>query len=190
MEVRTKWHVSPALCIVVVISLFTIPIKWIAAWIFAVILHEGAHYFTLRFTGYSVLNIVLGVGGAKMTTMPIEGWRETLCAASGPLVSLSLGFLAAIFPRLALCGVAHGLFNLLPLYPMDGGRILNGIIGRFRFGRPIMFATEWITIIGCSIAALYACFKLVFGPIPLILFTVVLLQRRKIPCKQGQIAVQ
>ena len=190
MATKIQWNATPTLYIIIAISLLTLPIRWVAAWFLAVAVHESAHYIALRSMGCSVFSVVLGAAGVKMNTVQLNGWKEVLCSAAGPLMSLSLGFLGSIFPRLALCGFAQGIYNLLPIYPMDGGRILNGILGRFRFGKAVGRAVEVSVLLGLWILAIYGWLHLSLGPLPLVLFALMLLRTRKIPCKAGQFAVQ
>lgn len=192
MEINRKWSVSPSFCLALAVSVVIIPLKWVLSWLVAMIIHEFAHYLALRSTGVSVSNIELGTSGARMDTQGLCGWRESVCAAAGPIGSLLLCAFSSAFPSVALCGFIHGIFNLLPLFPLDGGRILHGAIGRFRSGRVVMNILEWGILSAFGIFAIRCLVCLSLGPVPLILYIMMLAKWRKIkiPCKAGHLAVQ
>lgn len=116
-----------------------------------VFLHELGHSLVARHFGLKVVDITfLPFGGlARMSEIPqdskIEGW----IAFAGPAVNFALAALAVPFLILLpdagpvgwLSGAAAwfllvnlivGAFNLLPAFPMDGGRILRAFLGRDR----------------------------------------------------------
>ena len=136
----------------------------------AVLVHELAHCaYALRQGGeVSDITLMMIGGVSRITRMP-EGHRhEALMALAGPATSLGLGVLllgmAALLggtglvnPRSALANLGTinlvlGLFNLLPAFPMDGGRILRatltGKLGRVR-------ATQVAGLVGRSFAVLF-----------------------------------
>ena len=73
---------------------------------------------------------------------------ELLCALAGPVGSLLLALLP--FPMLALCGLCQGLFNLLPIMPLDGGRVLGCILEMTlpQYRKKIERAMEILLMIG------------------------------------------
>jgi Zn-dependent protease/CBS domain-containing protein len=118
----------------------------------SVLLHELAHVFVARRGGVQVQSITLMMLGGLSEIGEVERpLLERRMAAAGPLLSL---FLAALFyglfrglfqlsphgpPDLAFglfylsqLNLVIGLFNLLPAFPMDGGRIFRSLlVGRF-----------------------------------------------------------
>lgn len=105
--------------------LLTLPLPWFAAAVAAAGIHEAGHLLAIRLLGADARKIQVGPTGAKIHTSFSEPWRELLCAAAGPAASLLLVLAAKPFPRIALCGFVQGLYNLLPIYPLDGGRMLD-----------------------------------------------------------------
>lgn len=125
------------------------PLVWgivLALGLFAsVTLHELAHSFVaLRFGG-SVRSITLMlVGGvSQLSRAPRRPFQEAVMAAVGPATSFGLGgllYLAYAASRgarpdlqmalfyLAAMNLTLGLFNLLPAFPMDGGRVLRAVL--------------------------------------------------------------
>ncbi|MDR0966286.1 MAG: site-2 protease family protein [Myxococcales bacterium] len=119
----------------------------------SVLLHELAHSLYARAKGGQVREItLLMLGGvSQLTQMPTKPSQEALMAFFGPLSSLGLGTLSILAARLvpaASAFPAHfglfyfgylniflGVFNLLPAFPMDGGRILRALLTR-PLGRP------------------------------------------------------
>ena len=138
----------------------------------SIVLHELGHSLTARCFGCNTRDITLTVigGCASLECMPRKAWQEFLVAAAGPATSLALG-VAFHFASLFLpdgnmlgdvlwCGgrinVGLCLFNLLPGFPMDGGRIFRSVL-RLAFTRAK--ATYVAMVVGRVAAGL-----LVFGP--------------------------
>lgn len=125
---------------------------WLGLGLFVcVLLHELGHSVVAQRFGVEVLDItLLPIGGlARMASTPREPRQELFIAAAGPAVNFVLAplFLAAHhsldgrllsgdlwsqpgYPllKLAQMNLVLGLFNLLPAFPMDGGRILRALL--------------------------------------------------------------
>ena len=106
----------------------------------SIVLHELGHSLTARAFGIRTRDITLMlIGGcASLERMPRKAWQEFLTAAAGPAVSFCLGgafyvgsafclskFTHAAFVIAAIVNISLGAFNLLPGFPMDGGRIFR-----------------------------------------------------------------
>lgn len=104
--------------------LFYLRPRLLGAFLLAAGLHELGHYGALVLLGRRPGGVTLSVLGAEMA-VPVLGYRQTiLAAAAGPAVNLLLGCLWNFCPDLARCSLALGLFNLLPIPGLDGGKIL------------------------------------------------------------------
>lgn len=110
------------------IAFFLIPLQWMAAWLFAVLIHELCHYLVIYLCRGNVYSIELGMGGAKMHAFIPSARREFLCAIAGPAGSLLLLVFARWIPKVAICGFLHAGFNLLPIMPLDGGRAVKSLL--------------------------------------------------------------
>ncbi len=92
-------------------------------------LHELGHYAAGRALGGRLAWLELSAVGARMKlnwAVPPTYLREVLVALAGPAVNLALGWLCAwggLYPQAGL-SLGAGLFNLLPILPLDGGRAL------------------------------------------------------------------
>ncbi len=116
----------------------------------SILLHELGHTAVALSYGCRVRDITLLLlgGRATLVDMPRGPWREAWMAAAGPLVSLLLGvggfLLAALVPArtlaYSLCWYLQYVnfsllfFNLIPAFPMDGGRIFRALM-ESRIGR-------------------------------------------------------
>jgi len=118
-----------------------------------VVLHELGHSLTARKFGIPVEAItLLPIGGvAQMRSLPRSAWCEFLVAIAGPAVSVALGVLffyltqlfyseytwqailsdsydTPLLGEIASINFFLAAFNLVPAFPMDGGRILRSIL--------------------------------------------------------------
>ncbi len=113
---------------------------------FSIVIHEFAHSVVARHYGIPMNGITLFIFGgvAEMGDEPPSAKSEFLMAIAGPLTSFliaacsfavgsaisasgSPGF-SAVFSYLAWINTALGLFNLVPAFPLDGGRVLRAAI--------------------------------------------------------------
>ena len=153
----------------------------------SVLLHELAHsYFAKRY-GLNIFSItLLFFGGAASMEIPKKPGQEAKIAFAGPLTSLIIGFVClftysyVISPSpvlsqnpvyfiiwiLGSMNLVLGVFNLLPAFPMDGGRILRSF---FAWKMSYAKATHSAASIGKFISILMAIYGIYVGDLWLLL---------------------
>lgn len=90
-------------------------------------MHECSHYIMLKILGVSVYGVSVRANGALIETEGMSPLQELISALAGPAGSFFLLLLIRWMPLLSLCAGIQGLFNLIPVLPFDGGRIVNSI---------------------------------------------------------------
>ena len=149
-----------------------------------VVLHELGHALTARRFGLGTRDItLLPIGGvARLERLPDEPAQQLLVALAGPAVSLSIALVLFGLVRLldgpvGIESVRHGsgpfltqlmwinvslaMFNLLPGYPMDGGRILRAVLAmRMASER----ATQIAAGVGQGVAVIFGLVGLFVSP--------------------------
>lgn len=108
--------------------ILVLPLKWLLCAVLAAAVHELFHIGAVRLLGGRIRGIRIAPFGAVMAAEEISGYREALCALAGPVGSFLLVLLIRRFPVLGLCALVQGSFNLLPVYPMDGGRAVRCLL--------------------------------------------------------------
>lgn len=92
-------------------------------------LHELGHWAVLRLYHVPAEQLRITALGCVMRTAPLSYRVEARCAFAGPGVNFLLFMLSVrIFPAFALVNLSLALFNLLPLWPLDGGRLLRAML--------------------------------------------------------------
>lgn len=125
MDRHLQLHISTGAILLFAALLLLLPLQWVFAMIAAAAVHEISHVIAVLITGGKIYKMHIGGRGVIMEIKNMTAIREIICALAGPIGSFLLVAVAPRFPRTAICGLFHGLYNLLPLFPMDGGRVLK-----------------------------------------------------------------
>lgn len=176
------------------VCVLIIPLEWLFSWIIAVTIHELSHYLILKLCRVQIYAISITSSGAIIETEPMPVYKEIISALAGPLGGLCVLSLARYFPVVAICAFFQSIFNLLPIYPLDGGRALHccflkmlgeerGSVSFIRFQKYFTFFIVLLSIIASCITKL---------PILTALVVTLLLKHKqlKFPCKEEKQIVQ
>jgi Zn-dependent protease/predicted transcriptional regulator len=149
-----------------------------------VLLHELGHALTARRFGIRTLDIVLlPIGGvARLERMPDKPRQEIVVAIAGPAVNLAILLIllpfrpvewppnpaqmtGQVLPFVFFVNLAMLLFNLIPAFPMDGGRVLRAALA---MRMPYPKATRIASTVGQAIALLFGLAGIMNGNMILI----------------------
>ena len=136
----------------------------------SVLLHELAHSLVARARGLSVSSITLFIFGgvSNLQQEPQSPGMEFQIAVVGPVTSLVIGaasyyaarfvgasqpLVAATLGYLGIANILLGIFNLIPGFPLDGGRVLRSII--WGVTGSLQRATRWAARAGQLVAYLF-----------------------------------
>lgn len=154
-----------------------------------VVMHEYGHALTARRFGVATRDItLLPIGGvARLERIPENPMQEFLIAIAGPAVNVALaiicfGLMVAqgqmfpsslpnllegpLLPRLLYVNVMLVVFNLIPAFPMDGGRVLRSLLA---MNMDYVRATQIAAWVGQMFAVLMGFVGLIGGG-PLLIF--------------------
>jgi Zn-dependent protease len=146
--------------------------------LFSIVFHETAHSLVARHYGMPIRGITLFIFGgvAEMTAEPSRPLDELLMAAAGPASSLVLAVvlyvlfagavgwngaaaIAGVLWYLALINFVLALFNLVPAFPLDGGRMFRAALWWWRGD------LDWATRIAAGAGSLFGALLIVLGVI-------------------------
>ncbi|MHC1600382.1 MAG: M50 family metallopeptidase [Candidatus Methanospirareceae archaeon] len=154
---------------------------------FTILLHEMSHSYVAMKFGTKIRSITLFFFGglAMMEDIPKNPEKEWRIAIAGPLMSFALGvvFLLAYFGvktlnlavyrpveilvfSLGFLNIALAFFNLIPAFPMDGGRVFRAFLA---MRMPFLKATKRAVLVGKIFAVIMAVGGFLVDPITLFL---------------------
>lgn len=159
-------------------------IVFVLAIFFCVVLHEYGHALTARRFGVKTKDIILfPIGGvARLERIPEKPEQELWVALAGPAVNVVIALLLYVWltvtgtmvpwqelevaegpflQRLMLVNVLLVVFNMLPAFPMDGGRVLRAFLA---MRLPYQRATQIAATIGQGLALMFGFLGLVGNP--------------------------
>lgn len=119
---------------------------WIPIVFFSVLLHELGHALMIWLLRHGKSTITLsGLGGVTRNQRNARPWQDILISLAGPLASIAIALVAAwlftnsalirsdpmfvsLVPKLVWANRSWAIFNLLPLYPLDGGQVIRNFL--------------------------------------------------------------
>jgi Zn-dependent protease len=180
-------------------------VVFIALLFLCVVLHEFGHVFAARAYGIRTSDVtLLPIGGvASLERMPEKPGQEIVVALAGPAVNLVIAVALAIglgasfnldqiaqleeartslIGRIAAANVALCVFNLIPAFPMDGGRVLRALLAiRMGYTR----ATRTAATIGQGLAFVFALLGLLGNPMLILIAVFIFLAASGATCRRA-----
>ena len=186
---------DPGLFLYLACIILLVPLKFVIAWGLAVTIHELSHMIALKLCHVKVTSVRLRASGVLMDTEPMENWKELICTVAGPLGGFMLLFVARWLPCTAVLACVHSLYNLLPVFPLDGGRALRCVLINLcgmEMGERLSSGIGFAAICLILVFTIYLSWRLRFPALALCFAGSMLIRRchRKFPCKPSQQIVQ
>lgn len=132
--------------------------KLCVCFLIGLLFHETGHTLVMALLKVPITGISFRISGAVIHAGTCSYRQEILCAAAGPAVSL---LMALIGCRLnTLYGAVNGLLfavNMLPLYPLDGGRILKAALLLRMEEEKALHILSQVTFLICCLMMMLAC---------------------------------
>ena len=154
MKIKVTLGFSTVVCLMAWLDL-----QWTLWFLLCALIHELGHLITIGLLKVRIVQIEFCLKGAVIHTEVTDCRRELIIAAAGPVLSICFGFLLLRTQSVpALISLILGIANLMPVFPLDGGRVIYCIM--VLLGVPlervdrIMYR---ITFSVCLILMLLAC---------------------------------
>jgi Zn-dependent protease len=139
---------------------------FVAVAFLSVLVHELGHAYTMRSTGDSRVSVLLhAFGGLAQGSRPLTRSQDIMVSAAGPAVqivaALVVYWLARVFVRGGIgymgrfalssfieVSIVWALLNLLPILPLDGGRICAAVLGPRRIRLTLILSMVFLAALG------------------------------------------
>ena len=182
MRGKIRITVSKSMYIYFAVMLLLVPLRWILALVISAALHEVFHLIVIRTMGIGVQSLRIGISGAEIETELMNPRQELLCALAGPACGFCLLPVAKWMPEISLCAIFQSLYNLIPVYPADGGRALRcgmGLLMPEMKADRVCRVIEVLVLGGFLLTGIYGTFCLGLGYLPLAFACVIVWGSRK-----------
>jgi len=150
---------------------FQYALLWIPVLFISILFHELAHAAMIGAFGYGPSSIVLqGVGGVTINERRARPWQDLFISLAGPISSLLLAwivglishlpfgnrdpFLRALLPLLQWANIVWGIFNLMPVAPLDGYGVLRNFLRMLLNERTAFTIAIWTSMVVGALLAL------------------------------------
>lgn len=142
-------------------------ILWIPVILVSLLAHELAHAGTIGMLGLGASHVILnGMGGVTINQRVAKPWQDLLISLAGPLASVGVSgvvylsgqtnpFLSMLFR----INILWGLFNLLPVAPLDGGHAFRNSLRLFLNDRPAIQIAAGVGMIAGAFFIVWAVYR-------------------------------
>jgi Zn-dependent protease len=137
---------------------------WIPIVFVSVLVHELAHAGMIGLLGFGASQVILGgMGGVTINARRAKAWQDLLISLAGPFSSFGLMLLCmllqslevartdrmlqVLLPSMVWANLAWGIFNLIPVPPLDGGHATRDFFRMFLDERRAFIVAIWIAMI-------------------------------------------
>lgn len=181
-------------CMAGAFLLLVLPLDWVLSAVTAALVHEFSHILAVMLLGGKILKIRVSVTGCQIETLPMGELKRAVCILAGPVGSFLLLLFRRKLPQIAAFGFFQGVYNCLPVMPLDGGRLLGGLLSRICPDRTEQVML-WIRICLCAGLVLVGIALMAYYKMDIVIMISYLLFNigwggRKIPCKENRIGLQ
>jgi Zn-dependent protease len=146
---------------------------WIPILFLSVLVHELAHAAMIAILGFGSSQIILGgMGGVTINQRRAAPWQDFLVSVAGPASSFLLMLLClfarntelgqtdkmlrVLFPLMVQANLFWGMFNLIPVPPLDGGHATRDFFRIFLSERTAFIIAIWIAMVVGTGVVVYA----------------------------------
>lgn len=155
-----KFNVNPAFFIILIWLIFATDIIVAVSYFLVILIHELGHYYVAKYCGYKLSKFSLSPYGVSLSYygQTLEQKDEIYIALAGPVVNLAVALITVafwwIFPTFYLVSynfvevnLIIALTNLLPAFPLDGGRVFVSLFSNIVERRKALKITKNFNVV-------------------------------------------
>jgi Zn-dependent protease len=149
---------------------------WVPVLFISVLFHELAHASANGVLGFGPSHVLLtGMGGVTVNQRDAKPWQDLIVSLAGPAANFVLSaivlaglstlgylrrdpFFASFLPLLATANLFWGVFNLMPVGPLDGQNALRSFLRLFLRERIAFVIAVWVSIVIGAALAVFGVF--------------------------------
>lgn len=189
---RVSIRIAPLTYIVLAFCMVLLPWRFIAAWVFSIIIHECGHLVACRLCGAKKYDIQILPHGMKIRADEMSNTKQLICSLAGPCAGLIILLFAKWIPLAAMFSAILSAFNLLPITNSDGYHVLQCILCLFTSQRK----ADSVCKVADIVSRVLLCCMVVYiswiltWPLGIVFCVLLMLRIKRNPCKEATLQVQ